>query len=222
VIRIKKNIPIAAGLGGGSSNAATTLIGLNKLWNLKLSKKKLCDLGATLGSDVPFFILEARFAMGCGRGEILQEMKMPHLTFWHCLVKPNFGISTKKAYETLDQSSLTPQKVNVRILLHTIQKGHSAALSKLLTNSLECAGHSTAPADVPQVRTRGLEQSLNNRVTEILEIKKSLMRQHALGCLLSGSGPTVFGIYSSQKKALQAARILRKNKRWKVFVASTY
>jgi len=226
IIRIHKRIPIAAGLGGGSSNAATTLLGLNQLWNLKLSKKELAKLGASLGSDVPFFLSGVKFALGRGRGEILKKVQAPRLKIWHCLVKPPFGISTKKAYANLDKSllapppvwpalagrsrmdrckqvvGLTPKASNVKMLLHSIQKGHSATVSKLLTNSLEHA--------------------LNKRVKEILEIKKGLMRQGALGCLLSGSGPTVFGIFSSRKKALVAAHFLRKRKRWQIFVASTF
>ena len=87
------------------------------------------------------------------------------------------------------------------MLFHSIHKGDSESLSKLLINSLE--------------------RTLNKRVMAILKIKKELMRRGALGCLLSGSGPTVFGIFSSQKTASSAARSLRKNKRWQVFVAST-
>ena len=202
IIRINKKIPVASGLGGGSSNAAATLVGLNKFWDLKLSKKELYELGALLGSDVPFFISGARFALGRGRGEILKAVRAPRVKIWHCLVKPPFGISTKKAYQSLDQSSLTPKKANVKMLLHSIQKGHSSALTKLLTNSLEHA--------------------LNKRVTKISEIKKELMRQGALGSLLSGSGSCVFGIFRSRKKAEKAARFLKANKGWQVFTASTY
>jgi len=225
VIRIKKRIPLAAGLGGGSSNAAATLIGLNKLWHLKLSKERLSELGAVLGSDVPFFILDSRFALGRGRGEILRTVKAPRVKIWHCLVTPAFGISTKKAYEDLDRMllapppvwsaaadrlqhnrnkqvvGLTPTSANVRILLHSIQKGRLETLEKLLTNSLEHA--------------------LNNRVIEISEIKKDLKHHGAMACLLSGSGSTVFGIFKSKKDASHAARFLRKTGR-KIFVASTF
>lgn len=202
VLKIQKRIPVAAGLGGGSSNAATVLIGLNRLWRLGLSQKKLGALAVKLGSDVPFFILDTPFAVGRGRGEILKRINASGIKIWHCLIKPSFGISTKKAYQSLDQCSLTPKKVDVKMLLHSIQKGHSSALTKLLTNSLEV--------------------TLNKRVTEILKIKKELMRQGALGCLLSGSGPTVFGIYSSKSKASKAARVLKKHRDRKVFVASTF
>jgi len=202
VIKIKKRIPIAAGLGGGSSNAASVLLGLNRLWRLGLSKRELLRAAAKLGSDVPFFILETPFALGRGRGEILRKIDPPGKKIWHCLVKPLFSISTQAAYRGLKTSSLTPKKADVRMLFHSIHKGDSESLSKLLINSLE--------------------HSLNKRVMAILEIKKELMRRGALGCLLSGSGPTVFGIFSSQKTASSAARSLRKNKRWQVFVASTF
>lgn len=220
-IKIHKNIPVSAGLGGGSSNAATALLGLNRLWGLRLPRKELLGLASSLGSDVAFFVLGTPFALGRGRGEILKKIRGPRRKIWHCLVKPPFGISTRKAYEALEPSFLTPPKTDVKMLLHSIHKGDSKALSKLLTNSLESTGRSAAPADVPRVRTRGLELSLNKRVSVISEIKKKLTKAGALGCLMSGSGSSVFGIYRSQKDALKAAGNLRKNKRWRVFVTST-
>ena len=201
LIKIKKRIPIAAGLGGGSSNGASVLLGLNRLWKLGLSKEELLRAGTELGSDVPFFILETPFASGRGRGEILRKIRQPGKKIWHCLVKPPFSISTKAAYKRLKTSSLTPKKADARMLLHSIHKGYLKSLSKLLTNSLEDA--------------------LDKRVMAILKIKKELMRRGALASLVSGSGPTVFGIFSSQDTARRAARALRKNRRWQVFVAST-
>lgn len=202
-IQIKKRIPIGAGLGGGSSNAATVLLGLNHLWGLNLSTKKLMKLGAKIGSDVPFFILETSFALGEGRGEILKKVNAPGLKIWHCLVKPPFGISTKAAYENLETVKLTPKKTDVRMLLHSIQRGPSKPLAKLLTNSLEAA--------------------LNKRVRTIHGLKEALKEQGALGALMSGSGSTVFGIYASERKARKAAASLKKkNKSWQVFVASTW
>lgn len=208
-IRIQKNIPVSAGLGGGSSNAATVLLGLNRLWKLGLSRKTLMCLGARLGSDVPFFLLETPFALGTGRGEKIQKILAPRVKIWHCVVKPSFGISTKKAYQQWARAprpyklpSLTPKKTDVRMLLHSIRKGRRETLTKLLTNSLEVA--------------------LNKRVGTILKIKEALSRQGALGCLMSGSGSAVFGIYPSKNSALKAARVLRQNKRWRVFVVSTF
>ncbi len=202
VIRLQKNIPVSAGLGGGSSNAAAVLWGLNRLWRLGLSQKKLLKLGAELGSDVPFFVLDTSFALGLGRGEILRKIPAPGVRLWHCVVKPPFGISTKEAYNDLRPLGLTPKKTDVKILLQSIQKGSSRGIGKLLINSLEV--------------------SVNKRVKVIHRIKKSLLGHGALGALMSGSGSAVFGLFDSKKAAGHAARALKKNKRWRVFVVSTY
>ena len=202
-IRIWKRIPVSAGLGGGSSNAATVLLGLNRLWNLGLSQKKLMALGAQLGSDVPFFILQTPLALGSGRGEFLKKINPPSKKIWHCFIKPPFKISTKQAYAGLPGHLLTAKKVNVKILLHSIQIGDREALSNLLTNSLELA--------------------LTKRVKTIFKIKKELLGEGALGAILSGSGSCVFGLFSSKREALKAARHLKSaHKNWKVFVASMY
>src|SRR3989338_8093573 len=99
-VRLKKNIPVAAGLGGGSSNAAHFLLGMNKLFNLRLPKKTLFRLGSELGSDVPFFLYEVNQAIGTGRGEKIKPM--PSRTkFWFVIVVPHFGISTALVYKRL-------------------------------------------------------------------------------------------------------------------------
>lgn len=207
LIKLRKKIPIQAGLGGGSSNAATVLLGLNKLWKLKLSQKKLMALGATLGSDVPFFVLNTSFAKAHGRGEILKTVAAPKAKLWHCLVKPGFGISTKEAYQNLKlpqgDGALTPQKADVSMLVHAIQKNDPQTVSGFLVNSLE--------------------HSINKKVREIDLIKNELLAQGALGALMSGSGSTVFGIFKTSFAALKAKNFLqKKNKSWQVFVAKTY
>jgi len=152
---------------------------------------------------VPFFVMETPWALGRGRGEILKKIGVKNLKIWHCLVKPDFGISTKDAYHAFRSSALTLPKPNVKMLVHSIQKGDSEALAKLLTNSLE--------------------HTLNKRVREILKIKKELVSQGALGSLMSGSGSCVFGVFSSKKLAVGAARRLSaSHSRWKTWVVSTY
>lgn len=215
-IRIRKRIPVSAGLGGGSSNAASVLLGLNRLWKLRLSRKKLLGLASRLGSDVAFFVQGSSCALGRGRGEILRKINPPKARIWHCLVKPDFGVSTHAAYGRLTgvlsrssasagrhrSSFLTPSVANAKMLLHSIYKGHSETLSKLLTNSLEAA--------------------LNKRVRKTLNRIKTILRnQGALGCLMSGSGSCVFGIFVSKEGAQRAARAFRAHKNWRVFVAST-
>jgi 4-diphosphocytidyl-2-C-methyl-D-erythritol kinase len=200
VIRIEKRIPSAAGLGGGSSNAATALVGLNRLWGTRLSKKRLLRLAARVGSDVPFFVLDVPFARGRGRGERLRPLQGPPRPFWHVLVKPRLGIPTRDVYGALPPSALTPSGADAKMLLRSLQKGRPEHLSKLLTNTLEV--------------------SRNKRVKSVLKIKEELLRAGALGALLSGSGSTVFGLFASRREAGRAARSLAKNGR-RVFVVST-
>lgn len=204
-IRLKKRIPVQAGLGGGSGNAATVLLGLNRLWKLRLSQKILLKLGAELGSDVPFFILQASFALGEGRGEILTKIQAPGVRFWHCIVKPPFGILTREAFEGLrmkKQGRLTLPKADVRMLIRSLQKNRFSAVGNLLVNTLEL--------------------SLNKRVRTIFNLKKALLDQGAFGALMSGSGSAVFGLFASEASAKRAAAHLKKNKKLRVFVAATY
>lgn len=212
-ISLTKRIPVAAGLGGGSSNAATVLLGLNRLWKLGLPTRQLMRLGAELGSDVPFFLLETPFALGRGRGEKLKKVPVKGPKIWHVLVKPDFGISTKEAYGAFSATRtsadgelrrrLTPPRTDVKMLVHSIQNRNPEPVKRLLINSLEV--------------------SLNKRVTTISKIKKNLLETGALGALMSGSGSAVFGVFSSREKAMSAAKILRKkNRTRKVFVTSTY
>lgn len=202
VIRLKKVIPVSAGLGGGSSNAATVLLGLNRLWRLGLTRAHLVKIGAELGSDVPFFILESPFALGTGRGEVLRKISPAKARLWHVLVKPPFRISTREAYKGLKPRMLTPRKTDVRMLVQSIEKGRSRAIGQLLVNSLEL--------------------SINKRVRTVSNLKKKLLVCGAHGALMSGSGSAVFGLFDTKSRAEAAARILRKNKRLRVFVAATY
>jgi len=202
-IRLKKRIPTEAGLGGGSSNAASVLIGLNRLWRLGLSRPALVRLGAEIGSDVAFFCLDRPYAIGRGRGEKLRALPGKKPEIWHVLVKPPFGISTREAYGSLGASSLTPPKADAILLLHSVRKSDSERVSQLLFNSLEV--------------------TLTHRVGTIRKIKEELVRSGALGALLSGSGSTVFGIFSSKRQAVRAARGIRQVHRdWKTFVVSTF
>lgn len=201
VLRIKKRIPAAAGLGGGSGNAATVLAGLNRFWRLGLGRKALLELAGELGSDVPFFLLDTPFAQAGGRGERLKPIRTRRQKIWHCIVKPPFGISTRQAYGDLRPSSLTPQKGDAKLLLHSIRKGDRNRLSCLLRNSLEA--------------------SLNKRVRSINKIKSELVHQGATAALMSGSGSAVFGIFPSEEAAKGAAYFFKKKKGWKAFAVST-
>ena len=226
VIRIEKNIPVASGLGGGSSNAATVLLGLNRLWRLRLSRTKLMRLGAQLGSDVPFFLLNTPFALGRGRGHLLEKVGPAPAKLWHVIVKPPFGISTKEAYGNLKKSAIGPQQrakqaaeltppgLDVRMTAHSI---FSPAADPSVFRRKRAPRRSVA-----DLLYNSLELALNKRLKAVSGIKKELIRTGAQGALLSGSGSAVFGIYASRQRALMARRDLsKKHGNWRVFVAST-
>lgn len=206
-IKITKCIPIGAGLGGGSSNAAIVLLGLNKLWGLKLSKVKLAKFAGRIGSDVAFFIYDLPFAIGSGRGERIKPLNILNKTrLWHLLIVPKIHVSTPLIYNKYDHfSGLTKPTSNVKLLTSVLaKKSYSYSLLKpgLLFNSLE------------QVTIR--------LYPEVKRIKDTLL-QLGLDCvLMSGSGPAVFAIVSSFKNASKLAKIMEKReKSWRVFVVKT-
>lgn len=192
-ITIRKNIPIAAGLGGGSSDAATTLMGLNRLLALGLDDTALREIGLGLGADVPFFIFQ-RTAIAEGVGEILTPVaKMPKL--WLVLVNPGIQVSTSWVFQNL---RLTTEKVAARIpLLYE----SAADLCAILANDLEAVTISRFPV----IRT----------------IKDQLMAAGASGSLMSGSGPTVFAVFDELSAAEKASRKLSANPGWFTAALST-
>ncbi len=187
-IHLHKSIPISSGLGGGSSNAASVLLGLNKLLGTNLPKGQLMDLGAQLGADVPFFILQ-RTAIARGIGNILEEFNnLPKL--WFVLVYPEFPVSTEWVYRNLNLK-LTRKKNN-----SISHKGKAVDVSKLLVNDLETVTITRYPI--------------------IEDIKKTLYRRGADGVLMTGSGPTVFGLFFGEKKALSVYEQLTQMKKWSI------
>lgn len=184
-ITLRKEIPIGAGLGGGSSDAAATLIALNEIWELNLSKEKLMQLGSSLGSDIAFFF-KAPLCIVEGKGEKLQPLKIK-IPFCLMIVKPSFSISTKWAYEALGvKGQLTEnyEKINNNIwqLYDFLCKGTTESL--YLWNDLE--------------------KAVIKRYPEIDRLKKRLINAGAVASLMSGSGSTVFGVFQSREEALSA------------------
>jgi 4-diphosphocytidyl-2-C-methyl-D-erythritol kinase len=198
-IRLKKRIPVASGLGGGSSNAASTLIGLNKLWNLGLSRKDLLNFARNIGSDVPFFVSGSRFAIGTGRGDRIKPI-FGLRGFWHILIVPRKKLSSKKIYSCLNLR-LTKNIDNVKMLIYALRKFDLLRLKRYIVNDLEKAAIKTFP--------------------KLFNIKKKLDRLGVKVYSLTGSGPAIFGIFQSRKEAEQKASKL-KSKNWQVFVARTY
>lgn len=191
-IRLQKRIPIAAGLAGGSSNAAAVLNGLNRLWRLSASAQQLGELAATLGSDINFFI-KPRAAICTGRGE--QVATISHqLRCAVLLVNPGFGISTKWAYQMWSPdaaATLTPPAPEVSLLVQAMARGDCAGLGRYLYNSLEAPSVHKFP---------------------VLHLLKQAMARHgAAGALMSGSGATVFGLFERISEATAAAVSIQAN-----------
>jgi 4-diphosphocytidyl-2-C-methyl-D-erythritol kinase len=195
-ITLHKNIPVSAGLGGGSSDAAYTLSGLNRLWNLGLSNRKLSTLGLKIGSDVPFF-LNGSFAIVSGKGEKVAPLKLNKSTIALLLVKPDISVSTTWAYTHFDKTfgqnlvrgvypgKLTKKPVDIKLFCQALKKKDFAFLSTILNNDLE--------------------KVVIERYPVVGEIKARLLENGALISSMSGSGPTVFGVFESKKKALNVA-----------------
>jgi 4-diphosphocytidyl-2-C-methyl-D-erythritol kinase len=195
-IRLKKNIPFGAGLGGGSGNAAGVLMGLNRLWNLNIERAELSILAAELGSDVPFF-LTSPCALGIGRGEQLEALKTCP-KFQVLLVFPGFPIATSWVYHNL-KLKLTKRENNISILRKNLSLSDITSLGSQLYNDLESV--------------------VIQRFPEVQVIKDELRVLGALGVLLSGSGSTVFGIFDDSEKARVACAGL--NGAWKRVVVET-
>jgi 4-diphosphocytidyl-2-C-methyl-D-erythritol kinase len=204
-IIIKKHIPVGAGLGGGSSNAAAVLTGLNKLWGLNLNLSRLLNLARKIGCDVPFFVYDVPFALGTARGDKIKPLeKLKKLKLWHVLVFPGIKVSTPLIYKKFDSiSGLTRPRYDVKILTSTLAKYPSILSSGWLFNSLEAVTERKYP-----------------EVSRIKSSFKNLRPNNAL--LMSGSGPTVFSLARSRQEALLLKKVIQtRHKSWEVFLAGT-
>ncbi|MDH4161748.1 MAG: 4-(cytidine 5'-diphospho)-2-C-methyl-D-erythritol kinase [Nitrospirota bacterium] len=189
-ITINKNIPVAAGLGGGSSDAAAVLVACNVLTGGLLSRAQLAEIGTGLGMDVPFF-LHGPTAIARGRGEVLETLPPPPL-FWVLLVNPGFETSTAWVYKNLNL------RLTKKVDCNKIARLKVGQLAQSLHNDLETV---TAPAH-----------------PVIGEMEQALRDAGALGARMSGSGPTVFGIFETEAACRTAAERIG-SRGWKVFPA---
>jgi 4-diphosphocytidyl-2-C-methyl-D-erythritol kinase len=169
-ISITKTIPVAAGLAGGSSDAAATLRGLNKLWNLGLTLDELAELGAEIGSDVSFCVYGGT-AIATGRGEKIEHIPAPP-PCWVILAKPTIGVSTAEVYRNLNLSSIVHPDVDA--MVKAIKEQDYDGICSLVGNVLEEVTLKMHP--------------------EVAQIKEQMKRFGADAVLMSGSGPTVFGL----------------------------
>jgi len=180
-IIVDKQIPSAAGLAGGSSDAAATLKGLNQLFGKSLTTEELKALGIRLGADVPYCI-ELGTALSEGIGEILTPLK-PAPALYCTLVKPAKAISTKYVYENLNLDEATHPDIDAA--LSAMETGNLKQLCSNLKNILEPVARVLCP--------------------EVMKIEKTLLELGALGACMSGSGPTVFGLFTDGNDAIEAA-----------------
>lgn len=188
-IQLKKVIPVSAGMAGGSSDAAAALVGVNKIFALGLSRKELMERGRQIGADVPYCVMRGT-ALAEGIGEILTPL--PPVPQGYVLVgKPGVNVSTKFVYGRLDAANLKE---------HPDIDGMLAALGqKDLRQVADKLGNVLETVTVPEYPV-------------IDEIKKSMVRWGALNALMSGSGPTVFGLFDDREKAEYASEKLKKSR----------
>lgn len=187
-IQLKKRIPVAAGMAGGSSDGAAVLWGINQMYGLGLSMQALMERGVRLGADVPYCIQRGT-ALAEGIGEKLSVLPpMPKCTI--LIAKPGISVSTKFVYENLHANDLKPeQHPDVDSMIEAMRQKDLGLLCSRMGNVLETV---TIPA-----------------YPVINEIKRTMIDNGAIGSMMSGSGPTVFGIYDSQAAAKQAMKAVR-------------
>jgi 4-diphosphocytidyl-2-C-methyl-D-erythritol kinase len=200
-IVLKKEIPSGSGLGGGSSDAAYTLIGLNKLWGLGLKDEELKEISAGLGSDVPFFF-DCPIAIARGRGEILMPLEIG-ISYTLLLVKPLVSISTAWAYEkigarvnryggqetdknNMELTNMEDKFNNIKFIYEAIKAGDVSLLHAHIHNDFE--------------------EAVIEKYPVIDKLKKKLLCVGASMAIMSGSGSTVFGLFENRDRAVEASR----------------
>ncbi|MDO5689577.1 MAG: 4-(cytidine 5'-diphospho)-2-C-methyl-D-erythritol kinase [Tissierellia bacterium] len=195
-VHLEKNIPIAAGLAGGSSNAATMIKALNELWELGLSVEEMCQIGIRIGADVPFFFY-SNTAYGTGKGEELTPLKN-FAGRKLLVVNTGYGVSTKSVYDNIDRAPTVD--ANFDALIQGIESENDELVYPHMVNRLEAVTTHFNP--------------------DISEIKMDMIRLGARSALMCGSGPTVFGIFDHVSK-LENAFFYFKDKYNLVYVCET-
>ena len=203
-IYIEKKIPVAAGLGGGSSNAAITLKGLNKLWELDLTDKELSEIAKKIGADVPFFIFNHSFALGKERGDDIKPLKSG-LELDHVIISPPVNVSTKEIYEK-SNLGLTGNRPDVKMMVRAIEESDLEGVKKYLHNALEGV--------------------VTKKVTDISKVKSFVRKRGFDAIKVTGSGPTIFVLTNEGKEAVKLKEEILKSfckfqTNWRIFVAKT-
>ena len=186
---IEKHIPVAAGMAGGSTDAAAALVGMNQLFSLGITQEELIKHGLTLGADIPFCIMRGT-ALSEGIGEILTPLpSIP--ACWFLIVKPTFSMSTKFVYENLHIETVKDHP-DIDGMVQAIREGDLRGITDRMANVLETVTVKEYPI--------------------IQEIKKKMLECGAENALMSGSGPTVFGVVTEETGASEAMERIRKEK----------
>ncbi|MEA4972521.1 MAG: 4-(cytidine 5'-diphospho)-2-C-methyl-D-erythritol kinase [Candidatus Metalachnospira sp.] len=199
-IELSKSIPVAAGLAGGSADCAAVLYGMNVLFDIGISKQELMNIALELGSDVPYCLMRGT-ALAEGRGEILTKLS-PCPKAWVVLAKPPVGMSTASVYKAIDAFD-SYKHPNTEAMIDAIEKHDITAVAKNLSNVLE-------NASIPMC-------------SMIADLKETLNDCGALGSLMSGSGPTVYGLFEKKASAENAVSVIKKKFEIKdVFLTKIY
>lgn len=200
-VTIKKNIPVSAGMGGGSSDAASILRSLNKVFELGISPEKLFSIAEEIGKDVPFFMLDASFAIGRGAGEILEPVDTTS-SFSHLVLKPRVPLSTAEMYKRIDDRGARKRKNGIEKIIADLKKNDLESLNKDYYNIFE--------------------EVLGDEIRDIKRAKDLLAKIGAEPGFLSGSGPSVFCILKDRKTAVDAMKRIPQKLDIDVFLATTY
>jgi 4-diphosphocytidyl-2-C-methyl-D-erythritol kinase len=187
-ISLEKHIPVAAGMAGGSTDAASVLFGVNKLFDLKLSKQDLMDRGVKIGADVPYCIMRGT-ALAEGIGEVLSPLP-PMVKCPVLIAKPGISVSTKQVYQSLDACFDKVEHPDIDGLITDITNKDLKGICSKMGNVLEDVTIPLHPV--------------------IADIKANMMENGAVGAMMSGSGPTVFGFFEDNKTARAAKDALTK------------
>ncbi len=199
-VDLNKFIPVAAGMAGGSSDAASTLFGMNRLYDLNLPMRELMNMGVEIGADVPYCIMRGT-ALAEGIGEKLT--RLPDMPFCHILIaKPPVNVSTKLVYENLDSTQIQSHP-DIDGIIEAIKLKDVALVASRMGNVLESV---TVP----------LYPVIDN-------IKKDMMEHGAINAMMSGSGPTVFGIFLDEQSMVACQQFLRqKGEARQVYTTETF
>ncbi|MEZ8217261.1 4-diphosphocytidyl-2-C-methyl-D-erythritol kinase [Candidatus Fervidibacteria bacterium JGI MDM2 SSWTFF-3-K9] len=190
-VALKKSIPAQAGLGGGSSDGAATLLALKRIWNLRWSWRKLVPLAARIGADVPFFLVPTGAAIVEGIGDVLTPVRLP--TLWLVLAKPYADMPTQEAFELWDAQPIHVE-TDPNMLVTALWQRDEKVIKRLVVNAFE----NVIAAKIP----------------DVTELKQRLVAAGAVAAAMSGSGTTVFGIFFDRETAKQALETVKPVAAW--------